>query len=68
MQGTITYWDRDYPRRLKNHSEMPKKLYYRGTYEESLFDVCLGIVGSRRMTEYGKKVIRCLCRKLSRMG
>ena len=33
------------------------KLYFKGEYENSIFDNCVAIVGSRRMTSYGERVI-----------
>ncbi len=35
----------------------PKQLYYIGTWNLGLFTNCVAIVGSRRMTEYGRRVI-----------
>ncbi|HLD51319.1 hypothetical protein A3K34_00600 [candidate division WWE3 bacterium RIFOXYC1_FULL_40_10] len=32
-------------------------LYYRGEYDESIFNKCIAVVGSRRMTAYGKRVL-----------
>ncbi len=33
----------------------PKKLYYRGNWDEKIFENCLAVVGSRRLTYYGRK-------------
>lgn len=35
----------------------PKKLFAIGKWDATLFDHCVAIVGSRRMTEYGRQVI-----------
>src|SRR3989338_945706 len=35
----------------------PKQLYYIGAWNPGLFTNCVAIVGSRRMTEYGRRVI-----------
>lgn len=35
----------------------PRQLYYAGTWSPELFASCVAIVGSRRMTEYGRRVI-----------
>lgn len=32
-------------------------LYYSGTWEEKLFEKCVAVVGSRRMTDYGRRVV-----------
>ena len=33
------------------------KVYYKGNWDEALFSKCMGIVGSRRMTSYGQRVV-----------
>lgn len=33
------------------------KLYYQGTWNEDIFAKCVGVVGSRRMTGYGSRVV-----------
>ncbi len=48
---------RHLPARLNDLADPPKNLFYRGTWDESLFDRCVAVVGSRRMTEYGKRVV-----------
>jgi DNA processing protein len=47
----------DFPEGLKNISNPPDKLYYRGTWKNGIFEKSMAIVGSRRMTRYGKEVI-----------
>lgn len=37
--------------------ESPKELYYRGEWDAKLFEKCVGIVGSRRITSYGVRVL-----------
>lgn len=36
---------------------LPKRLFYRGNWDEKVFENVLAIVGSRRMTRYGKEVV-----------
>lgn len=52
--------DDKYPLLLKSIPDEPKKLYYRGNYSPGLFDNCLAVVGSRRMSSYGGRVIEKL--------
>jgi len=33
------------------------KLYWRGNWSEEIFAKCMGVVGSRRMTSYGRRVV-----------
>lgn len=50
-----------YPKALKDAlknivtSLGPKKLYYKGNWSEEIFENCLAVVGSRRLTYYGRK-------------
>ena len=55
------------PRDIKQLSDLPnppKQLFYIGTPSKKLFDNCVAIVGSRQITEYGKRVIEMLVPKL----
>lgn len=49
--------DKNFPSGLKQIVDCPEKLYYRGNWETNLFSKSLAVVGSRRMTRYGKEVI-----------
>lgn len=49
---------------LKDLTNPPTSLFYRGEWKASLFDHCIAIVGSRRMTEYGRRVIEKIVPKL----
>lgn len=42
---------------LADLPDPPKHLWYRGTWDARLFSDCIAVVGSRRMTEYGRRVI-----------
>ena len=54
----ITIDDKRYPKLLKKiGNSAPKQLYYKGNWDESIFKNCLAVVGSRRMTTYGKQVV-----------
>lgn len=33
------------------------KVFYHGTWRDQIFQKCMGIVGSRRMSEYGRRVV-----------
>ena len=47
----------DYPEQLRKLSDPPKNLYYRGVWNNKLFEKTLAIVGSRRITGYGERVL-----------
>lgn len=42
----------------------PKQLYYQGTWDPEVFTHCVAIIGSRRMTEYGRQVIEKIVPRL----
>ena len=50
--------------RLKDLPDLPKELYYSGTWDPVLFKNCVAVVGSRRMTEYGRRVIEKIVPRL----
>lgn len=47
----------EFPEQLKRIVNCPKKLNYRGNWNNSVFEKSLAVVGSRRMSQYGKWVI-----------
>ncbi len=52
----LMYNDNDYPKRLHHCEDPPVILYYKGNAELNAAKV-LGIVGTRRETEYGREVL-----------
>lgn len=63
----ILYPDADFPESLRPYDDAPLLLYKKGTLEES--DRCaVAIVGSRRMTEYGRKAADLMARGLAEKG
>lgn len=57
---TITYLDEDYPRRLRNISDPPTVLYYKGDVKCLNEMNAVAIIGTREPTEYGVKIARNL--------
>ncbi|MEN6445277.1 MAG: DNA-processing protein DprA [Candidatus Cloacimonas sp.] len=59
--------DPDYPACLKEICDPPLILYYRGDLLETLKDLCLAVVGTRKPTSYGvemtRKILSPLCEK-----
>lgn len=51
-----------YPKLLKEISDPPPRLYYRGTLRPELFHIAF--VGSRKMTEYGKRSVEKIMTEL----
>ena len=53
----ILYWqDEDYPQSLRTLQDPPVLLYYKGTLPDFSERLCVGVVGTRRMSEYGKRM------------
>jgi len=61
MAQEVLINDKKYPKALKEalgklvSSLGPKKLYYKGSFDEDIFKNCLAVVGSRHLTYYGRK-------------
>lgn len=49
---------------LKDLSNPPKDIYYIGKWTPQIFESCVAVVGSRRMTDYGRRVIEKIIPKL----
>jgi len=58
----------DFPEQLKNIRNCPKLLYYRGEWNDKLFKKALTIVGSRRMSRYGREVLEKFMPNLTANG
>lgn len=62
----ITMDDAEYPKLLKEIYTPPPILYAKGTLSKN--DICVGVVGTRRMTLYGKEVAMDISAGLARAG
>jgi DNA processing protein len=51
---------KDFPEQLIKIRSCPKKLFYRGNWDNKIFKKSLAIVGSRRMSQYGLAAIKKL--------
>lgn len=49
--------DERFPEYLKSIKTCPKKLFFRGNWNSNIFEKTIGVVGSRRITRYGRDVI-----------
>ncbi|MFC1700495.1 DNA-processing protein DprA [Patescibacteria group bacterium] len=66
MFGEITIEESKYPTLLRKIPDPPKALYYKGSLDPEIFDTCLAVVGSRRVSSYGKKAIKHIFSTLSK--
>ncbi|MFC1621854.1 DNA-processing protein DprA [Patescibacteria group bacterium] len=68
MYGSVSVDSSTYPTLLKEIPDPPEVLYYKGNWDRSLFDNCLAVVGSRRMTVYGRRVTEKLVYEVASRG
>lgn len=63
----LTYWDEDYPGKLRNIYDPPLFLYVKGSLEE--YDLTgIAVVGTRTPTQYGKNQAERFSESLARSG
>lgn len=60
--------DPGYPELLKKIYDPPVILYTKGNYDKEKLDNCVGIVGTRKPTDYGKKMSEMFSVELSSIG
>ena len=53
--GILLYSDPSYPNEFKKLSNPPVLLYYRGKLPDFNKECCVAVVGTRRLTDYGRK-------------
>ena len=61
----LIYTDKNYPQRLLKHEDCPYILYYKGTADLNAQKM-VGIVGTRKATEYGKEMTQKIVRDLTK--
>ena len=66
--GILTYSDPKYPSRLRSLQDPPAVLYYRGQLPDFENRLCVAIVGTRKMTEYGRDAAYKIAYELSESG
>ena len=66
--SVLTYGDISYPARLKTIKNPPILLYYLGTLPALNRSLCIGVVGTRKMSEYGKRMAYKISYELASAG
>lgn len=56
----LTRDDKNFPKNLKDISPKVSKLFYKGNYSKKLFEKSIAVVGSRKMTSYGTRILESL--------
>lgn len=60
--NTLYNKDLNYPKKLNDLFKVPDKIYYRG--DINLKPISIGIVGTRKATEYGKNIVKYIVQNL----
>ncbi len=66
--GILCYGDAEYPLSYRSLSDPPLLLYYRGTLPDIQNKLCIAIVGTRKMSEYGRRVAYKIAYELAAAG
>lgn len=66
--GVLSYFDRNFPDLLKKIKNPPVLLYYRGVLPDFDREFSLAVVGTRRLTSYGRKNTFTVSYDLARAG
>ena len=66
--GILSYSSEHYPNSLKNLQNPPGVLYYKGTLPNFNEKLCIGMVGTRKMSKYGKKSAYKIAYELASAG
>lgn len=64
----LPYTDERYPTRLKNISDSPVLLYYKGILPDFNAQLIIGVVGTRRATAYGRSMAQFFSRQIAACG
>lgn len=68
MFKMVTPKDPLYPKRLDDLKDPPKIIYYKGRLDKKIVSQCVGVVGSRRISAYGKKHLVRVVSELAKNG
>ena len=66
--GILTYADENFPKSLRDIDNPPALLYYRGTLPDFNNECFVSVVGTRKLTDYGRKNAFSIAHDLSRCG
>ncbi|MFC1722101.1 DNA-processing protein DprA [Patescibacteria group bacterium] len=68
MCGVVNIDSPKYPKFLRTITNPPKQLFFKGNWSTNIFNKCLAVVGSRRMTTYGRMVTEKLVSEIALHG
>lgn len=55
-------------KKLLDLSTPPKNLYFQGKWNAKIFENCMAVVGSRKMTDYGERVVEKIVPQIVALG
>lgn len=64
----VTFWDAEYPDRLRKIEDPPAVLYVEGTLPPMNERLCVAMVGTRKMSDYGREMAYRLSYDLAAAG
>jgi DNA processing protein len=64
----LSFYDDNFPEKLKNEPDSPIILYYKGNKEVFSKNKVLGVVGTRKATDYGKKATEEIINNLANIS
>ncbi len=69
MENVVYKDDKEYPSLLKKiDKEAPKQIYFKARFQSDIFKNCLSVVGSRRLTSYGKEAAEQIVSQIAASG
>ena len=66
--GAIERNEARFPEKLRVVKPSVKQIWYRGEWQDNIFEKCSAVVGSRKMSRYGKQVLSEMIPKLCSAG
>ncbi|OQY31727.1 MAG: DNA protecting protein DprA [Spirochaetaceae bacterium 4572_59] len=64
----IDIFSEEYPDSLRQIADPPRILYYRGEWNPEIFEQTISVVGSRKMTRYGRFMTESLVTEIAEAG
>lgn len=64
----ICFWEEDFPLGLRNMPDPPIVIFYKGNYKKDALDKSISVVGTRKISDYGKKATNLICSELALNG
>jgi len=68
MSSILIREQREYPALLGEIRDAPKQLYCKGNWNPDIFERCLAVVGTRKMTSYGKRMTEQIVSEVAAAG